>query len=166
MAVEPVPKICEALTRNVKVNHFDNRVKILNIALGESNGVVSFHEAEDSTMGSLAVDGYQGQRGRLIEVQCRILDSVVEELKIEPDFMKIDVEGFEHIVLSGATAMLNKYHPRIVLEANPGDRADLVTEILSRHGYSFHNITDGGLEKRSEIQPREDFRNWLCVPAS
>jgi FkbM family methyltransferase len=166
VAVEPVPKVCQALANNVAHNNLDSRVTILNVALGDTNGTASFHEAEDATMGSLAVDGYRGQRGRVIQVKCRTLDSIVEELNIEPDFLKIDVEGFEHLVLRGASRVLSKFRPRIVLEANPGDPAAAITHILSEHGYGFQNITDGGLERRSEIVPVEAYRNWLCVPIS
>jgi FkbM family methyltransferase len=101
IAIEPVPKICTALSNNVTQNRLNSRVTILNIAVGNSDGVVDFHEAEDARMGSLAVDGYQGQAGRLIRVECRTLDSIVAELNIEPDFIKIDVEGFSDAVLSG-----------------------------------------------------------------
>ena len=68
-------------------------------------------------MGSLNVDGYSTQQGRggLIEVECRTLDSVVQGLDIEPDFMKIDVEGFRDAVLRGATWVLETLHPRLVL---------------------------------------------------
>jgi FkbM family methyltransferase len=164
VAVEPVPKIYAALAHNVKMNDFDSRVTTLNLALGDADGTVPFHEAEDSTMGSLAVDGYQGQKGRVIEVKCRTLDSIVDELKIEPDFMKIDVEGFEHVVLAGGSRVLARFRPRIVLEANPGDPSDTVTEILLKHGYGFQHITDNGLESKSEIVPVKAYRNWLCVP--
>ena len=166
VAIEPVPKVCAALARNVNGNNFDSRVTILNIALGDSNGTVLFHEAEDSTMGSLAVEGYRGQRGRVIQVKCRTLDSVVEELNLEPDFVKIDVEGFSHLVLSGGSRVLRKFRPRIVLEANPGDPGTAMTQILLEHGYELHNITDRGLEMRSEIIPVEAYRNWLCVAPS
>ncbi len=166
VAVEPVPKICAALAHNVTQNDLESRVTVLNVALGDTNGVVSFHEAEDSTMGSLALDGYHGQKGRVIQVKCRTLDSIVDDLHIEPDFLKIDVEGFEHVVLSGASRTLTRFHPRIVLEANPGDPGAAMTQILSQHGYGFEHITDNGLEKRDEIIPAEPYHNWLCVPNS
>jgi FkbM family methyltransferase len=166
VAVEPVPRICAALANNVRQNGFDSRVTILNIALGDRNGTVSFHEADVSTMGSLAVDGYMGQHGRLIQVECRTLDSIVEELDIEPDFLKIDVEGFAHLVLSGASQVLSRFRPCIILEANPGDPAGAMTEILSKHGYRFQNITDRGLEERGAIVPVPAYRNWRCPPPS
>ena len=165
VAVEPVPKICAALAHNVAQNNVSSRVTILNVALGASNETVSFHEAEDPTMGSLATEGYLGQSGRVIQVECRMLDSVVEDLGVEPDFLKIDVEGFEDVVLSGARRVLGKFRPGIVLEANPGDPGQRMTEILSQYGYQFYNITDRGPERRSEIVPDEAYRNWLCLPS-
>jgi FkbM family methyltransferase len=164
IAVEPAPKVCAALKKNIAGNNLDSRVTVLNIALADSNGTVSFHEAEDSTMSSLDVEGYQGQPGKVTQVECRTLDSVVEQLKLEPDFLKIDVEGFEHAVLSGADRLLSVFRPRIVIESNPGDPSDCVTEILLKHGYGFQHITDNGLESRDRIVPAADYRNWLCVP--
>ena len=165
VAIEPVPKVCAALRNNVERNGFGSRVTVLNVAVGDSNGTVSFHEAEDATMGSLAVNGYKGQRGRVIQVECRTLDSIVEKLSAKPDFMKIDVEGFESVVLSGATRVLRDIRPRIVLEANPGDPADKVSEILLRHRYRFENITDRGLVAGDRIVPVAEYRNWLCLPS-
>jgi FkbM family methyltransferase len=164
VAIEPVPKICAALTRNVAQNKLHPRVTILNVAAGDANAVVDFHEAENPLMGSLSVSGYRGQTGTVIRVQCRTLDSVVEELSIEPDFIKIDVEGFEDVVLRGARQLLRKFHPRIVLEANPGDPCRSVTEILAANKYAFHLITDEGPEWREEITPVAEYRNWLCLP--
>ena len=165
IAIEPVPKVCAALARNVRENNLNSRVLIMKVAVGDSNGVVGFHEAQNATMGSLELLGYQGQSGSLIQVQCRTLDSIVEELSVEPDFIKIDVEGFEHAVLAGASRVLHEFRPCIVLEANPGDPYMTVTEILKKYEYRVHLITDDGVEPRAEIFPDSRYRNWLCVPA-
>ena len=164
IAIEPVPKICAALVNNVTQNKLNSRVTILNVAVGSSNGLVDFHEAEDTRMGSLAVDGYQGQPGKLIKVECRTLDGIIAELKVQPDFIKIDVEGFSDAVLSGARRLLDEVRPRILLEANPADPCERITELLSNHHYEMHLITDSGPERREQIIPSAKYRNWLCLP--
>ena len=166
IAIEPVPKICAALTNNVRQNGLDGRVTILNAAVGNSEGIVDFHEAEDARMGSLSVHGYQGQVGSLIRVQCRTLDSIVTELNILPDFIKIDVEGFSDAVLSGASRLLATVRPRIVLEANPGDPCPRITKILTKYQYAMHLITDNGPKRHERINPSPEYRNWLCLPLS
>ncbi len=146
------------------MNNFNSQVTALNVALADTEGTVPFHEAEDPTMGSLAEGGYRGQQGRVVSVKCRTLDSIVEELGVEPDFLKIDVEGFEHLVLLGGGRVLTKFRPSIVLEANPGDPGEAITEILLKHGYKFQNITESGLRSRSTISPDKQYHNWLCTP--
>jgi len=144
----------------------DGRVTILYVAVGDSEGIADFHEAEDARMGSLSVHGYQGQAGRLIRVQCRTLDSIAMELNIGPDFIKIDVEGFSDAVLSGASRLLETVRPCIVLEANPGDPCPSITKILTKYRYVMHLITDSGLERHEQIVPSLKYRNWLCLPLS
>jgi FkbM family methyltransferase len=162
VAIEPVPKVYAALARNIEKNGLGQRVRTLNLAVSDRDGTVSFAEAEDATMGSMALEGAAGQ---LIEVPCRTLDSIASEMQIMPDFIKIDVEGFEHLVLSGARQVLGRFRPRIVLEANPGNDTETPTRILSEHGYVFANITHGGLVPSSDIVPKNDGPNWLCTPA-
>jgi|SRR5581483_8256793 len=164
LAIEPVSRICETLKRNVEINGFGSRVAIINAAVADSNGIVSFHEAEDATMGSLGTTGYHGQRGRVIQVRCRTLDDVVAELGVKPDFLKIDVEGAEDVVLAGASSTLKVFRPSIVLEANPGDPAERMTEILVSSGYSFQLLTERGPIRHNAIVPVDGNQNWLCEP--
>lgn len=163
-AVEPVQQVYDALCKNIEVNNLTSRVVPLNIALGNINGRVPFHHAKDATMSSLSVAGYRGQMGDVVEVRCRTLDSLVDELNVKPDFLKIDVEGFEYVVLDGARHVLDAFRPRMVIEANPGDDNDLVTSILLEYRYRFRHITDRGLECRSHIFGSERHPNWLCEP--
>ncbi len=100
----------------------------------------------------------------MIQVRVVTLDS----LNIKPDLIKIDVEGFEDVVLEGAAEVLSTCRPRIILEANPDGPYKRVTEILRRHGYGFQHLTPSGPLAASAIQPKEGAHicNWLCLPAS
>ena len=162
--IEPVPKIMEALANNVRRNGIADRVTLVSNAIGNRDGVVDFHMAENPLMGSLNAAGYKGQSGTVITVECRRLDGVIDELGARPDFIKIDVEGFEDAVLEGAGNTLQKFRPHLVLEANPGDPCTHMTELLRRHRYTMNLITEAGPLRREEIVADERYRNWLCAP--
>ena len=161
IALEPVPQIFEALQRNVRENHLENHVTAMQVAVSNVEGVVPFHQSDEPTMGSLNANGYRGYGGTIIEVKTIVLDS----LGVKPDLIKIDVEGFEDVVLEGASKILAQDRPYIILEANPDGPHQRVTEILAGHGYEFFHLRPEGLRKAAEIQPdaKELCRNWLCV---
>ncbi len=52
LAFEPVPKIFAALNNNVSRNGFVSRVITRNVAVGDCNKQLPFHESIDATMGS------------------------------------------------------------------------------------------------------------------
>ncbi len=64
----------------------------------------------------------------------RTVDSLVEELPA-PDFLKIDVEGHEIRVLSGAWQTLTDYQPDLLIEFHSADLYDGIIECLHQHGY-------------------------------
>ncbi|HSR09271.1 MAG TPA: FkbM family methyltransferase [Bryobacteraceae bacterium] len=164
IAMEPVPAISAVLRENVRCNHLEGRVTVMQAAASKEEGSVPFHESDEPTMGSLNVKGYRGFSGKLIQVRTLRLDS----LNVKPDLIKIDVEGFEDVVLEGAEELLATGRPRIIPEANPDGPYERVTEILRRHGYGFQHLTPSGPRAAEVIQPNagEHFCNWLCLPQS
>lgn len=168
VAVEPVPKIHAALANNVRQNNLTDRVTLIQAAVSTEEGVAHFHESVDPTMGSLSTEGYRGKAGKVIEVKTTTLDLIVSKLPVPPDFIKIDVEGFEDVVLSGGHHTLSVHKPRFIVEANPDGPFLKLTEIFSRYGYTFYNLSEHGLVKHDTIQPDtnpdNDCRNWLCLP--
>ena len=67
---------------------------------------------------SLAASGQDGiadvlaKEQRSFAVKTRVLD----DLKLKPDLIKVDVEGGEYLVLAGARATLLAYMPIVVME--------------------------------------------------
>jgi FkbM family methyltransferase len=95
VAVEPHPATFRRLERNV--GRLD-RVRLVNVAVGDSNGSRPLFSSGESWAASLRK---QPQLGHVDEVTCRRLDDLLEELGIGAvDLLKLDIEGAEHEVLS------------------------------------------------------------------
>lgn len=58
----------------------------------------------------------------------------IDDLALSPDFVKIDVEGFESEVLRGMMATVERCRPVFMIEFDPGNAASVV-EILRPFGY-------------------------------
>jgi len=52
-----------------------------------------------------------------------------------PDVLKIDTEGAENLVLSGAARTLREHRPRLILAAHGAERAQSVLALLREAGY-------------------------------
>jgi FkbM family methyltransferase len=164
LAVEALPTQCQMLRENIRLNAFERRVIVRECALADHDGSVDFHEAEDCTMGSLNTKGYRGQTGRVITVPCTTVDQMLAEEDFVPDLVKIDVEGFEDVVLGSATTMLQTMRPRLVIEVNPEKDCTALRQIFAATDYAVWNITGDGLVPATEIFPSPAGNNWLCVP--
>ena len=111
VAVEPQHACMEKLEKKYKGN---NRVSLVKKAIGEVRGKKKLLISDIHSMSSMSEDwinslkssdmffvsssAFQWQKS--IDVKVITLDQLIEEYGI-PDFCKIDVEGYEHKVLSG-----------------------------------------------------------------
>ncbi len=117
-AFEPQSQLAENITKAVKLNNLSN-LQVFPIALGDSTGTLEFSEKPHSIHGAIANRTCPGTT----VVPAYRLDEVVAEYKMRPpDVIKIDVEGFEHAVLTGATKLISRFQPTIVFELSDGTR--------------------------------------------
>lgn len=72
-----------------------------------------------------------------ITVQVKTLDS----FQLEPEFIKIDVEGFEYSVLLGATATIKKSRPILLIEGVA--EQDKVHNVLQQWDYDAYKFDKG-----------------------
>ncbi|MGF1540631.1 MAG: FkbM family methyltransferase [Pleurocapsa sp.] len=71
-----------------------------------------------------------------IRIEIKTLDS----FQLQPDFIKIDVEGFEHQVLLGAKETINKFRPILLIEGvAQGDKVD---QLLEEWGYAIYQFNN------------------------
>ena len=159
IAIEAAPAIAALLFESITMNGFAARTDLLRCAAGAHNGTAILHEfatrqGSNTMLGAIA-DAAHSDYGETIstrEVECRTLDDIIAELAPPRiDLVKIDVEGFEHDVLTGARATLGHFRPTLILEwhtgffAGRGEAARSLHDLLTRDlGYHLHRIEGDG----------------------
>lgn len=120
---------------------------------------------EYSTLGSLSHPSISKKRYILQEVKTKTIDELVDQYSLDPGFMKVDVEGMEHLVFDGSKDVLKTKRPVILSELSDyllkknGSSAIEVINFIRSYGY---NIID---TQTPNIPPQmKEFTNILCVP--
>lgn len=122
---EPVKATYDVLTSNVKNNLLEDRVTTYNYAIGEADGFGQININEENMGNSKVIESQQG------EIQIKALDNLQLE---SPDFVKIDVEGFELNVLNGMQSIIKESKPILWIEIF-SDSFGKVDSILTENGY-------------------------------
>lgn len=138
---EPLATNCRQIQHNAALNGFEN-ISIKPVALGKIDGEATFWTSAEPTWGKLASTGtLPDKMAGEIKVPVRRLDTIVADEKLpSPDVIKIDVEGAEVDVLLGATAILQRNRPALLIELHGTNQA--VAETLSGLGYQVKVIGD------------------------
>ena len=150
IAIEPEPKNYSLLLANIAINNLTNKIKSLNIALGESDNQELSFELSNSNYGDHRIrksieNGFFDEMNReVIKIRSDTLDKILLNQKpLNPNdvLIWIDTQGYEGYVLSGGQNVLN-LHPPICLEFWPyglkrsGCFQNLI-DALIKNGYSF-----------------------------
>ncbi len=172
VACEPLPEILEALHQNLRHNGLRHRARLIRCAIGDRNGHAelyipdSMHGAIE-TSASLRADFKAVHAGQVSVLQ-RTLDRIVLRPSLiwrRLTIVKIDVEGCEAQVLSGAHRTIALKRPIIFLEILP--RADFVVlnGFLKRHGYAAMVLPpDASPFMEQEVRFHANAWNHAFVP--
>jgi len=139
VAIEPVMANAQLLHANLRENGLLERCVLAVAAVAEAPGVVQFDlgPVEVPMTASISSSGRNGVRIPAVSV-----DTVAGWLP-NVDLVKIDVEGFEHLVLQGGRETLIRHRPTIVIECLPGSRVEEFAETWVHLGYKrFHLLPD------------------------
>jgi FkbM family methyltransferase len=164
LAVEPSPAAFEILAGNAARNRAAN-LAIAQTALGAGAGAVrmrrSWHHLE--ALGEREADA------EAVAVCVQSMDDFCAERGFHPDVIKIDVEGFEHAVLLGARAVLERERPYLFLEVHPRRLAELgsstsdLAALLTEHRYRFQAVSGRAMSLPGFVSRDGVFR-VLCAP--
>lgn len=140
LAIEPDAWLVQLLRRSCQLpENADLNVEVVPVAIADRVGIARFHVASRGRATSyLEGAHHSSQTGGVRETQ--LVPSVTLDWLLDhfppPTFIKIDVEGAEHMVLAGAQALLSQHRPVVLCEvADSNKRA--VSDQLRTHGYRF-----------------------------
>lgn len=115
ISVEPVPITFQYLTDNISLNQANDRVVLLNIGLADKVSELKFTSILDAVNHVLPENSESNEN--FISVKVDTLDHITKEEN--PICLKIDVEGYETLVIKGAEETLKKETLKaIIIELN------------------------------------------------
>ncbi len=147
IAVEPVPlfgKIWGHNMRRLKSKNF----QLFSCALGEKEGSIS--------MGTPQINGvlHHGMTHVIDEntenvslkfnVQMKIADTLFSDIE-KLDFVKVDVEGYEHLVFGNMINTIDKFRPVIQSELSGSENRSAVISLLRQYNYEAMVLRNGEL---------------------
>lgn len=145
LAVEADPWMATLLLRSRALNK-QLQVDILAAAVADGPGVAPLQLASGGRAGN-ALASVAGQRlmfGKAmgeVQVPTLTLDALIDRFG-PPDFVKIDVEGAELLVLEGAPRLLREVRPTVVIEV-AGEVAADAAAYFTKAGYTLFDAESG-----------------------
>jgi FkbM family methyltransferase len=132
-AYEPQHVVFQTLCANMALNSITN-VECVPAALGAEPGHVKIPDIRydlEGNFGGVSVDAFD--KGR--KVQVLTLDDSLDINRCR--LIKIDVEGMEHRVLSGAQNTIHRHRPTLHVENDRVDRSQELIELLWSYDYEL-----------------------------
>jgi FkbM family methyltransferase len=164
-AFEPYPDSLSDLRRNTEINQLRN-VSVSSCALSSSHGAATLYLGHGDVTNSLQPTKHSGNEAIAITTETLDRYASTHELR-RLDLIKIDVEGAERDVISGASSVLEALKPMLLLEFSIHSKAFGYTDAnlrshLETRGYTLFRAGTPPL-RRFEGLRDEEFCNVLAV---
>jgi len=137
LAFEPNPYATCLLKRNLRLNGLDSQVEIVGVAIGDTVGDVTLHVSGANGMARVMRANPLLPKTEAVRVPVTTLDRFWDSRQVKPDWIVMDIEGWEVAALRGGRELLSATEVGVVLELHPdawswcGDsRADLERILL------------------------------------
>jgi FkbM family methyltransferase len=155
---EPGPNNLPYIRRN---SRNQPNIFIEPVGVGSSSGTLPFYIEGLSGQNNSFVRDFAGLRANeesahveaqraVVEVPIVTLDNFASGRGFRPDFVKVDVEGFEYEVLQGMTGLLQSRAPRLMVEVQ-AHQSDIF-QLLSGLGYLAFDPLGQSLITANQLQ--------------
>ena len=159
-ALEPSAYNASLIRRNVRLSGLET-IDVRQVAVGDTIGETVFHEYPGRSFGRSMMGGAVAQE---FTRPTRVASETLDSFGADATLVKIDVEGSEAAVLSGANRLLAGARPTILLEVHQarlealGHSVAEVRAILDAASYDVQELS------RRVLDDGEEIRHWLGEP--
>jgi FkbM family methyltransferase len=170
LAIEPHAETVAWLRRRLQKRKLEDRVQVVAAAAAEVAGLIKL-----SVNARHPGDHRIGDHG--IAVAAVTIDQLTERTSLPPvSMVKIDVQGAEMRVLTGARRTLARFRPTLVIEVddaalrNQGSSARALIDALAAQGYQPNSLTRYGVGGCPDIREEliagrsRDYRDVVFLP--
>lgn len=165
LAIEAHPDNSARLQDWVDINVLDDVIETIPKALGQQGGLAKLRVNGSSMGHSLRDSNDVGLRQ--IEIEMTTLDELLaprSHLRWRRTILKLDVEGYELEVLTGARTLLESGHVAAVIWENSDfygeiasrNRCEAISNLLASHGFQHFSFQGQGDERRlAPVRPSD-----------
>ena len=154
---EPSTSNTRTLSRNISINKLFDKIKIFPLALCDKKNIISlFNETSFAEGGSMSTfNSTIDEVGNVLDenkIQNRynIFGTSIDDLILNkiidcPNYIKIDVDGIEHLILKGAQHLLENINLReLAIEMNPNflEQYESVNKLMEKNGFKKDQLKD------------------------
>ncbi len=167
---EPVESIAAILTQNLTLNRIDAQVHTLALSDSAGSATIHFPPGNHGKIEASASLDPEFNRERTNARTDTVVTSTVDLVNAEADgeavgFIKIDVEGLEHIVLRGASTVLRRDRPVVSIEVLPQVAAGEIETLMAEDDFALLSLRPGpDVREESRVAFLNESRNQLLVP--
>lgn len=147
-AFEPQVSLARCLAVSAKLNRLEN-VQVFTYALGDKQGTVDLFIPAHGVCASLIADA---KKSRSVPCAMTTVDAEISASRLpSPHVIKIDVEGAELQVLTGAANLIRNRTPIVIFESKQHSsrfgygQQDLLTWLAEHAEYSFFRLSSSDL---------------------
>lgn len=130
IAIEPIPRLAEALQLTYKKEINEGKVIVLNVGLGEKSGSSQL-QINDQQICSSTVSNGNGETVKILSID----DIYRQKITNKIDFVKMDIEGGEVDAILGAGHVIRELRPKLSIAIyHAYENASVIKNIVK----SFH----------------------------
>ena len=175
ISFEPSTSNLRVLSRNISINKLEEKIKIFSNPLTNTANKFAMmretHFKEGGALNSFGEDfnfeGKEFKSNMNYQLFGTTIDYIIEKKFLDfPNYIKIDVDGLEHLILGGAVNCLNNINLKslsIEINENFKEQSDQILKIMHDNGFKIlHKKNNYELSKSKKTKFSETF-NYIFI---